>query len=247
MGIIGVVAALTIPNLNSSTGNAEKVAKYKKIYAELNEAHNRAVAVYGPFDEWFNEDTCTTNLSCSAAKIRYFNRITEFMKLQKNCGISSGCMSQDAKYISGADWTFRPAADSANYPQAILTGGWSFYIYAMYKNYTYSSIYDGYKFSKNVGNIVVDLDGSNKGKNTWGIDIFNFVVTSEGIFPMGGGTLWTDNDLKEWCFCYGDCGAWILNTGNMDYINTNHTSISDAGKCNNNPSIQLSTTVTSCK
>ncbi|MGN0018691.1 MAG: type II secretion system protein [Candidatus Gastranaerophilaceae bacterium] len=53
MGIIGVVVALTIPNLNSSTGEAEKVAKVKKIYAELNEAHNRAVAKYGPFGTWF--------------------------------------------------------------------------------------------------------------------------------------------------------------------------------------------------
>lgn len=30
MGIIGVVAALTIPNLNSSTADKEKVAKLKK-------------------------------------------------------------------------------------------------------------------------------------------------------------------------------------------------------------------------
>ena len=30
MGIIGVVAALTIPNLNQSTGDREKVARLKK-------------------------------------------------------------------------------------------------------------------------------------------------------------------------------------------------------------------------
>lgn len=30
MGIIGVIAALTIPNLNQSTGNREKIAKVKK-------------------------------------------------------------------------------------------------------------------------------------------------------------------------------------------------------------------------
>lgn len=30
MGIIGVVAALTLPNLNDSTNNKEKVAKVKK-------------------------------------------------------------------------------------------------------------------------------------------------------------------------------------------------------------------------
>ena len=53
MGIIGVVAALTIPNLNQSTGDGEKVAKVKKVYANLEDAFVRATAVYGPFDECF--------------------------------------------------------------------------------------------------------------------------------------------------------------------------------------------------
>ena len=57
MGIIGVVAALTLPNLNSSTGDKEKVAKVKKIYSNLEDAYGRATAVYGPFDEWFKNDT----------------------------------------------------------------------------------------------------------------------------------------------------------------------------------------------
>ena len=35
MGIIGVVAALTIPNLNSSTADKEKVAKVKKYIQTL--------------------------------------------------------------------------------------------------------------------------------------------------------------------------------------------------------------------
>ena len=57
MGIIGVVAALTIPNLNSSTGDREKVAKVKKIYSNLNDAIGRAQAVYGPVEEWVNGKT----------------------------------------------------------------------------------------------------------------------------------------------------------------------------------------------
>ena len=44
MGIIGVVAALTIPNLNSSTADKEKVAKLQKIYSNLNDAVGRATA-----------------------------------------------------------------------------------------------------------------------------------------------------------------------------------------------------------
>ena len=50
MGIIGIVSALTLPNLNASTGEKEKVAKVKKIYQNLNDAYGRAQAVYGPID-----------------------------------------------------------------------------------------------------------------------------------------------------------------------------------------------------
>ena len=51
MGIIGVVAALTIPNLNSSTADKEKVAKLQKIYSNLEDAFGRATAVYGPIED----------------------------------------------------------------------------------------------------------------------------------------------------------------------------------------------------
>ena len=79
MGIIGIVSALTLPNLNSSTGEKEKVAKVKKIYQNLNDAYGRAIAVYGPIEEWFVND------STREAKVkRATERITEFMKISKS-------------------------------------------------------------------------------------------------------------------------------------------------------------------
>jgi len=68
MGIIGVVAALTLPNLNSSTANKEKVVKLQKIYSNLQDAFGRATAVYGPTDEW------CTGLTSDACHKRYFER-----------------------------------------------------------------------------------------------------------------------------------------------------------------------------
>ncbi|MBQ3311322.1 type II secretion system protein [bacterium] len=78
MGIIGVVAALTIPNASKSTNNAEKVARFKKIYAELNEAHDRMTAIYGPIEKWPNKGDSKSK--------RYIDRITEFIKVTKSCG-----------------------------------------------------------------------------------------------------------------------------------------------------------------
>ena len=39
IGIIGVVAALTLPNLNHATGDKERITKVKKIYSKIGRAH----------------------------------------------------------------------------------------------------------------------------------------------------------------------------------------------------------------
>ena len=99
MGIIGVVAALTLPNLNSSTGDREKVAKVKKIYQNLNDAFGRAEAIYGPLGTWvsnYNGDTATAK--------KYGERISEFMKVSKiwtngNKFISTGMQSDEYQII----------------------------------------------------------------------------------------------------------------------------------------------------
>lgn len=77
MGIIGIVSALTLPNLNSSTGEKEKVAKVKKLLQNLDDAVGRATAVYGPMNEWCPN---STGDSCD---LKAQERITEFLKVSK--------------------------------------------------------------------------------------------------------------------------------------------------------------------
>ena len=55
IGIIGVVAALTIPTLNSDTNNKDKVTKVKKAYTVLEDAFGRMASEYGPLDEWSSD------------------------------------------------------------------------------------------------------------------------------------------------------------------------------------------------
>ena len=106
MGVIGVVAALTLPNLNSSTNNKEKVAKVKKIYSNLNDAFGRATAVYGSYDEWFANDANDT------AKInRVGERLVEFMKVSKNCKMTKGCYTSGSG--TGSNYEFITADGTA--------------------------------------------------------------------------------------------------------------------------------------
>ena len=94
MGIIGVVAALTIPNLNSSTADKEKVAKVMKVYSNLKDAFGRAEAVYGSVDEWFSGDANAT-----AQATRAGERLSEFLKVSKNCGVTTNEKCPNGKII----------------------------------------------------------------------------------------------------------------------------------------------------
>ena len=76
IGIIGVVAALTLPNLNHATGDKETVTRLQKAYSILNEANDRAVAIYGPISTWSEE--CRNELDYC-----WMKRIGEFLKISK--------------------------------------------------------------------------------------------------------------------------------------------------------------------
>ena len=172
MGIIGVVAALTLPNLNSSTGDREKVAKLQKIYSDLSDAYGRAVAVYGPIEEWVQNDSTD-----SAKTKRIFERITEFMKYSKSCTVSN-CMVFDTGGTSAGE------SNGVNYG-VILADGAAIGFY-----------YNQIDFCT----VKIDLDGFNKGANTQCKDYFrviinekqgvHFVTNYESGYNSSGCTAW---------------------------------------------------------
>jgi len=157
MGIIGVVAALTLPNLNSSTGDREKVAKLQKIYSDLNDAYGRAVAVYGPIEEWVQNDS-----TYDAKTKRIFERITEFMKYSKTCTVSN-CMVFDTGGTSAGD------NNGVKYGVILADGA------AM-----------GFEFTPYFNNfciVRIDLDGFNKGANTQCKDYFRLYINEKkGVY-----------------------------------------------------------------
>ena len=202
MGIIGVVAALTIPNLNQSTGDREKVAKVKKVYSNLEDAFGRAQAVYGPFDEWFQNDGDN-----KAKTKRFAERMIEFMKVSKNCGQDeSGCFaSSNVTYYDGDDVDNVSYDDHPNNEYNVILADGTSVLFCMF----YGS-----------GKIRVDIDGPNKGKNVQGIDIFDFSIydDDEGndiMIPSAVPTSWTGDVSNMW---WEYTTAWIIQNGNMDYL-----------------------------
>ncbi len=225
MGIIGVVAALTIPNLNQSTGDREKVAKVKKVYSNLEDAFGRATAVYGPADEWcinFNE----YSKDCSQ---RLADRMTEFMKVSKICESEETACFAYGSYVRLDGKNYSVGDGYVSNSKVLLADG---------------AALDFYLGTSGTGWVYVDIDGP-KGSNTAGKDYFQFEVTSTGIIPAGGKNSSynfgeTNEKLTAYCFTYGTyCTAWVIETGNMDYLKATK------GKCPNGT--QLTWENTSCK
>ena len=203
MGIIGVVAALTIPNLNSSTADKEKVAKLQKVYSNLNDAFGRATAVYGPLEDWFVNDAANDSTVQSE---RFMDRMKDFLKISKDCGYDEKayCMTDEWKTLDGE-------SDNSNAEEekVILADGTVVDFY----------IYKNCNSNDSCGFVYLDLDGI-KGANTNGKDCFVFDITKDGIVPK--------NNINS-CFAFGThCSGWVINNGNMDYLKADRK-----GKCPN--------------
>ena len=217
MGVIGIVSALTLPNLNSSTGEKEKIAKVKKLYQNFTDAAGRAQAVYGPFDEWIINDT-----TAAAQATRFGERLTEFMKVSKNCGLEAnkGCLSsRDVLSITGSKSSGSPFMDSnSSVYKFILADG------------TSVSISGGQISTAGIGTINFDIDGPNKGNNQSGVDLFKIEITDNAVRYVGSmsGCLTPALGIRGG-FASAFAVFWIMNYDNMDYLKLDNSSL----KCPN--------------
>ena len=241
IGIIGVVAALTLPNLNSSTGDKEKVVKLQKLYSNLVNAVERAQMTYGSIDKWCKDLSVETKSECN---FKVGERITEYMKLSKNCKLekNTGCFTDNTK-PNGPEGTHEDDYSSKDDIYKFITAdGASVYFDLNHRrcNLNFGISCPGMSCSF-CGDIIVDIDGPNKGPYTVTKDIFYFQFDGDyGVVPQRNSNSAMDDDtFKNYCFELKDCTGWIIENGNMDYQKANSN-----GVCPNGT--QLSRTVTSC-
>lgn len=201
MGIIGVVAALTIPNLSSSTANKENVARVQKAYSTINEAFERVQAEYGNIQRWPLRDFGWNGNNDTDF---FANRMSEYLKVSKNCArnANQGCMASSVKFLNGTSTTSGYSAvtdaDTSAY-KMILADGTGLAI----------QVVSGSIFMN------VDIDGPRKGSGTIGKDWFRFVYdasSTKKVIPANTSNLTSS-------FATGEgLTAWVIETGNMDYL-----------------------------
>ena len=203
LGIIGVVAALTIPTLVRNYNEYVTVNKVKKFYSTMNKAYQRSMVDNGRADEWK-----VNNGASNTSATQLMSYFKPYLKISKDCGTISGCLGYKnvIKYLNGMDYT-NYDTDSWYY-KLILADNSIMWIRS--SNSTYCKELNG-NISHTCGIFFYDVNRI-KGPNTIGKDIFTFTLTSNGIYPTKG---WNDcnKNGSGW-----DCSSYIIEHGNMNYL-----------------------------
>ena len=84
LGIIGVVAAMTIPNLIQKNYEHQTIAKLKETHSILSQAIRMASEEYGELSGW---GTLDNEKDSSGIKVtKFMNNIKPFIKIATDCG-----------------------------------------------------------------------------------------------------------------------------------------------------------------
>lgn len=206
LGIIGVVAALTMPSLIQSYKERETVARVKKFYSMINQAFLLAINENGPVDEWdFAEVDQETGINTSN---KFFEYLRPYLKIAKDCGTQSGCIS-DATYVRLNGEAQMAYGTNKAYYKVILIDGSYMWMRQVYGTGFHCNVFDG-GYENSCGGMWIDVNGKQP-PNTIGKDTFSFAILKDRIMPV----------KNEDCALGKDgwgCSAYILSNGNMNYL-----------------------------
>ncbi|MBR1753545.1 type II secretion system protein, partial [bacterium] len=210
LGIIGVVAALTIPTLMQKIDDRETVSKVKKFHSAFSQAYALAVAEHGTVDKWglVNSEVVTdengksvhTSVSSQNSDkffqiiLPYFNKISYSDKSSENSSNDDYMILSDGTFIQSV-W-LQPEKCAAN-----------------------PLIY-------NCGDIYFRTDKKRYDDKR---NLYNFTMYRDKIVPTGFSK--SQNDM---CLNNTDltkCTAWVLTYENRDYLKCNDLDWNTKTKC----------------
>lgn len=204
LGIIGVVAAITIPNLKDSADEQFYVAKAAKVYSEMETAFSRATLKYGNAIDW--NGMADSNIGTAVG-----SKMLKYLDVTDTCGTgaNSRCWSANSSVN---------ATVNAAYKLALKDGT----TLAFFNDRTLAQFK---AISSNSLFVLMDLDGPTKGPNTIGIDQFYF-------FMLYNGTLTPRNLYTSDNPTYSSYLAWVLKFGNQEYMKCSTLEFNGNKTCN---------------
>lgn len=213
LGIIGVVAAMTIPSLIQSYKEKATVTAVKQSYSIFAQAL-KMVTIDNP------DLSALTDSSLSAKENSQimFKEISKHIKKVKSCDVDKKCMG-NTYYLNLNNEKVSNWDTYNNLVTGVLANGTSFWILSLPASISGEETY--------AGQIGIDING-NKRPNKFGVDFFWFTFNKNGELFAGrgegtGGIYWNcelSPSNSNWSNGYG-CSEWIITHGNMDYLKRN--------------------------
>ena len=222
IGIIGVVAAMTMPSLVAHYRDKQTVVALKKFYSSMSQALNAAIAKNGETESWGADnfvnsgdsdtgDTPTDDANNKDVERASISPFIKELKLLKDCGRKAdGCFTDvKIKRLNGTD--DRNIERQTRYYKVILSDG------------TMLALSGEELAATSNFEIWVDINGS-KSPNTLGKDVFMFAIRNNKFEPYS--TVST-GDMVEICSPFQNkdgasrgynCANWVLHNENLDYL-----------------------------
>lgn len=225
IGIIGIVAAMTIPALLVQNRERENTAKLKKAYSSMTQAITRATTDFGTPDFW--ELTAKDSDVGAANMVKI---LSPYFNVNKMCSADLNCWPDvtTKKLNLDADDNFKT---NTKYAAFTINDG-SHYAFNV-ESPDCTAVFGETKALKNVcATFTVDVNGS-KNPNQFGYDIFRFYVTKYGLQPYG---LESDTSYTFKDNCSGSsngygCTAWVILKSNMDYLHCSDLEWNGKDRC----------------
>ncbi len=168
LGIIGVVAALTMPALIGHYKKEETISKLKKAYTILNQAMKRSEVDNGAYEHWGSAFDMGPEEYINKYWVPYFN-VTSVCKTFGECGYKT---NTPFKKLDGTNDTTVVAHTNLRIPFMTADG----IMYSISASSGDASVEDN--------TIFIDINGG-KGPNVHGKDVFMFTRDkNKGILPL---------------------------------------------------------------
>ena len=191
LGIIGIVASMTIPTLIENYQKTQYITGLKKAYAEVTEALKLMANDHGCPDDLLCVDVFDPAIDTSMSSKKIGNEFKKYFKLSKDCGnlseLDTGCWADKTYY-------YYDKSSPDNFLRFDTTGLYDF-LSADGMSYALDGApcanlhgLTGNNTKQICGELYVDVNGKN-GPNAMGRDTFSFYITNgkgPAIYPEGG-------------------------------------------------------------
>jgi len=206
LGIIGVVAAMTIPNLAANIREKQTVSKLRATQSILARAIRLAENEYGEASGW------ATEFKSSKSANEIADKLKPFLKIAIDCGTDTSnkhCIYNGSYKLKNGQASYNYSTLNNSYKVVLMNG------VAVWWRAAEAGEYNNGEYIE----IKVDTNGV-RPPNQWGVDLFVFTYDKNSLRPMGA-----DDSIHPYkTFCLPKnasgwgCAYYVLTVGKMDYF-----------------------------